>query len=56
MKLQTSGVLGTSYAIAKLAQKRADQIKSSMKFGDLKDNIEIIEVLKFERGSWKKIQ
>ena len=37
-------------------QGNADQVKSSMKFGDLKDNIEVIEVLKFERGTWKKIQ
>lgn len=36
MKLQTSGVLGTSYAIAKLAPKRAE-----------KDVVEVMEALGF---------
>jgi hypothetical protein len=37
-------------------QGNADQVKSSIKFGELKNNIEILEVLKFERGKWKKIK
>ncbi|WP_144280848.1 hypothetical protein [Chryseobacterium echinoideorum] len=34
----------------------ADQIKSSMKFNDILDHIEVIEKLKFENGKWINIK
>nr|WP_314677537.1 hypothetical protein [uncultured Capnocytophaga sp.] len=34
-------------------QGTADQIRSSEKFSEISGHIEIIEVLKFEKGKWK---
>ena len=34
-------------------QGTADQIRSSEKFSEISEHIEIIEVLKFEKGKWK---
>ncbi|MFB9121666.1 hypothetical protein ACFFUE_10765 [Bergeyella porcorum] len=35
-------------------QGTADQIRSNKKFSEISEHIEIIEVLKFEKGKWKK--
>ena len=34
-------------------QGTADQIRSSEKFSEIAGHIEIIEVLKFEKGKWR---